>query len=59
MDRIDDAYQPPQLVVLGTVQSLTLEGNDPCRWNEPRDTNKQTGMADLILGQAALTTCSA
>lgn len=53
-------YEPPRLIVLGSVSALTLgDGNDPCRLNPPRDTDKQTGLADLILGQASLVTCSA
>jgi hypothetical protein len=56
-------YERPRLVVLGSFANLTQEsgndGEDPCRFNEPRDTNKQTGPADYILGQANLTTCSA
>jgi hypothetical protein len=59
---IDPAYQPPRLFVIGSLQNLTLasgnDGNDPCRFNQPRGTHKQTGPADLILGQANLTTCS-
>ena len=54
-------YETPQLLVLGSVAELTFEGdgNDPCRFNKPRDTYKQTGQADLILAQASLATCSA
>lgn len=56
-------YQRPQLLVLGSVAELTFasgnDGNDPCRWNNPRNTFKQTGPADLIQGQANLATCSA
>jgi hypothetical protein len=56
-------YERPKLVVLGSFAQLTLasgnDGNDPCRFNEPRGTNKQTGPADFIQGQANLTTCSA
>jgi hypothetical protein len=55
------AYTAPRLVVHGSVESLTLasgnDGNDPCRFNNPRDTYKQTGAADLIQGQANLATC--
>ena len=56
-------YKKPQLLVLGSVAELTFasgnDGNDPCRWNKPRDTFKQTGPADYIQGQANLATCSA
>ena len=56
------AYEKPTLVALGTVEELTFasgnSGNDPCRFNPPRDTFKQTGPADYIQGQANLTTCS-
>lgn len=56
-------YEKPQLFILGSVAELTFasgnDGNDPCRFNPPRDTSKQTGPADLILAQANLATCSA
>lgn len=57
------AYTAPRLVVHGSVESLTLQssgnsGNDPCRFNNPRDTYKQTGAADLIQGEANLATCT-
>lgn len=58
------SYEAPRLTVHGPIQSLTLQqggppnGNDPCRFNNPRDTFKQTGAADLIQGQAALQTCT-
>jgi hypothetical protein len=57
-------YEAPRLIVHGSVQGLTLQssgndGEDPCRFNDPRDEYKQTGAADLILGQANLTTCVA
>ncbi len=57
-------YEAPRLIVHGSVQALTLQssgndGEDPCRYNEPRVEYKQTGAADLILGQANLTTCAA
>jgi hypothetical protein len=57
-------YEAPHLFVHGSVHALTLQssgndGEDPCRFNEPRDDYKQTGAADLILGQANLTTCAA
>jgi hypothetical protein len=57
-------YEAPRLIVHGSLQALTLQssgndGEDPCRFNEPRDEYKQTGPADLILGQANLTTCTA
>jgi hypothetical protein len=56
-------YEAPRLTVHGSVAVLTLsdppyDGEDPCRFNEPREEYKQTGDADLILGQANLTTCS-
>jgi hypothetical protein len=55
-------YEKPELVVLGNVEDLTFasgnSGNDGCRWNNPRDTFKQTGPADMIQGQANLATCS-
>jgi hypothetical protein len=57
-------YEAPRLIVHGSVEALTLQssgnsGNDPCRYNEPRDEYKQTGTADLIQGQANLATCVA
>jgi hypothetical protein len=57
-----DPYEPPQLIVHGSVEMLTLQssgnsGNDPCRYNEPRDEYKQTGVADLIQGQANVMSC--
>ena len=56
-------YESPRLIVHGSVEALTLQsgndGNDPCRFNEPRDEYKQTGTADLIQGQANLATCVA
>jgi hypothetical protein len=55
-------YQAPQLYVHGSVEELTAasgnDGNDPCRFNKPRDSYKQTGPADYIQGQANLATCS-
>jgi hypothetical protein len=56
-------YEAPRLIVHGSVEALTLQssgndGNDPCRDNPPRG-DKQTGPADLILGQANLATCVA
>jgi hypothetical protein len=60
---MSSGYEPPRLVLYGGFAELTLasgnDGNDPCRFNDPRGVNKQTGPADLILGQANLTTCSA
>jgi len=57
------SYEPPRLTVHGGVRALTLgsgnSGNDPCRYNDPRDEYKHTGLADLILGSANLATCSA
>jgi len=55
-------YEAPRLNIHGTVEELTLQssgnsGNDPCRFNDPRDEYKRTGLADLILGQANLATC--
>jgi hypothetical protein len=54
-------YEAPTLVVYGTLTELTAasgnDGNDPCRFNDPRGTYKQTGAADLIQGQANLATC--
>lgn len=57
------SYKAPRLIIHGSVQALTLQssgnsGNDPCRPNDPRDEFKQTGPADLILGQANLATCT-
>ena len=57
-------YEAPHLFVHGSVQALTLQssgndGEDPCRFNDPRDAYKQTGSADLILGQANIATCAA
>jgi len=57
-------YEAPRLIVHGSVETLTLQssgnsGNDPCRYNDPRDEYKQTGVADLIQGQANLATCVA
>lgn len=55
-------YESPRLYVHGDVGKLTAasgnDGNDPCRFNNPRGTYKQTGAADLIQGEANLTTCS-
>lgn len=56
-------YKAPRLIVHGSVEELTLasgnDGNDPCRFNKPRDEYKQTGTADYIQGQANLATCVA
>ena len=56
-------YEAPRLIVHGSVETLTLQsgnsGSDPCRYNDPRDEYKQTGVADLIQGQANLATCVA
>jgi len=56
-----DPYEPPRLIVHGSVETLTQasgnSGNDPCRYNDPRDDYKQTGVADLIQGQANIATC--
>ena len=56
-------YEAPRLIVHGSVHALTLQssgndGEDPCRYNNARDEYKQTGVADLILGQANLHTCA-
>lgn len=55
-------YESPRFIVHGSIESLTLasgnDGDDPCRFNKPRDENKQTGAADLIQGQANLATCT-
>ena len=59
-------YEPPQLTVLGSFSELTLQkpggpipdGNDPCRFNNPRGVYKQTGTSDFIQGNAALQTCA-
>lgn len=59
MNRTPSTYEPPQLIVHGSVESLTLAGNDPCRYNKPRDAYKQTGEADLIQGGAGIATCVA
>ena len=56
-------YERPQLFIVGGFRDLTLasgnDGNDPCRFNNPRGVFKQTGAADFIQGQANLTTCTA
>jgi hypothetical protein len=60
------AYEPPNLAVLGSFHELTLQkpggpipnGNDPCRYNNPRGVFKQTGTADYIQGNAALQSCA-
>jgi|1185.fasta_scaffold1274344_1 hypothetical protein len=56
-------YEAPRLVELGGFSDLTLasgnSGEDPCRFSNPRDVYKQTGLADFIQGQANLATCSA
>lgn len=57
------SYQAPRLIVHGSIETLTLQnadpnGQDPCRFNDPRDTFKQTGTADFVQGQAALATCT-
>jgi len=53
-------YEAPSFIVHGSIESLTLlgDGEDPCRYNPPRDEFKQTGAADLIQGQANLATCT-
>ena len=55
-------YERPKVTVMGGFRELTFAsgngGNDPCRFNNPRGTFKQTGAADFIQGQANLTTCS-
>jgi len=58
------AYEAPRLIVHGSVETLTLRssgnsGNDPCRFNKPRDEWKQTGTADLIQAQGNVATCVA
>ena len=56
----NDPYEAPRLIVHGSVETLTLQsGNDPCRYNIPRDEYKQSGVSDLIQGQAGLATCIA
>jgi hypothetical protein len=59
---MSNQYERPRLFVLGGFSELTLgpipDGNDPCRYNSPRDTFKQTGAADYLQGNAALETCS-
>jgi hypothetical protein len=52
-------YEPPQLQIVGDFRELTLAGNDPCRWNDPRQAYKQTGLADFIQGGANVANCSA
>ena len=57
-------YEAPRLTVHGSIEALTLQssgnsGNDGCRYNSPRDEYKQTGVADLIQGQANQATCVA
>lgn len=56
------SYEAPRLFVHGSVETLTRgsgnSGNDPCRFNDPRDTFKQSGPADFIQGQANLQTCT-
>ena len=57
-------YEPPRLIIHGSVESLTLQssgnsGSDDCRYFDNRDEYKRTGVADLILGQANLATCVA
>ena len=64
MEGVALRYEAPRLIVHGSVHALTLQssgndGEDPCRFNEPRDEYKQTGTADLIHGQANLMTCVA
>jgi hypothetical protein len=52
------SYEPPRLVVQGTVASLTLGDthlvpqsyNSNCRWNYTHRTYKQTGTSDHVLG---------
>lgn len=55
------SYESPVIADYGSLFALTAasgnDGNDPCRFNEPRDEFKQTGTADLIQGEANLTTC--
>lgn len=60
------SYEAPRLIVHGSIETLTLagslpQGNDPCRFNKPRDTYKQTGASDMIQGnpnQNGLATCT-
>jgi hypothetical protein len=56
-------YEAPQLRELGDFRDLTRasgnSGNDSCRFNNPRDAYKQTGLADFIQGSANLSACSA
>jgi hypothetical protein len=57
-------YERPQIFVLGGFRELTLEskvpndGEDPCRFNNPRGVFKQTGAADYVQGNANLSNCS-
>ncbi|MDX6408861.1 MAG: hypothetical protein QOE13_1932 [Gaiellaceae bacterium] len=63
---MSEPYARPELFVLGSFSDLTQQkpggpvpnGNDPCRYNDPRATFKQTGTADWIQGNAALQTCA-
>jgi hypothetical protein len=55
-------YSAPTITDHGSLLALTGEskvpndGNDPCRFQNPRGW-KQTGLADYIQGNANLTTC--
>jgi hypothetical protein len=59
---LNTTYRTPAITDHGSLFALTgasgNDGNDPCRLNPPRDTFKQTGVADLIQGQANLTGCA-
>jgi hypothetical protein len=63
---MSNQYERPRLFVLGGFSELTQQepggpipdGNDPCRYNDPRGTFKQTGNSDFLQGNAALETCS-
>jgi hypothetical protein len=54
-------YCAPTITDHGSLLALTQaspnDGEDPCRFNEPRNEFKQTGNADYILGQSNLGTC--
>lgn len=50
------SYERPQLFLIGTVETATWAGNDPCRYNPPRGF-KQTGPRDYVQASAAVQDC--
>jgi hypothetical protein len=50
-------YEPPTLVVHGTVEQLTLTGNH-CIYIPRKDIGKQFGRSDHVWGSIPVATCS-